>query len=179
MGWIKLDRKLLEHWVWQAKPFSQGQAWIDLLLLANHEDKKFMSGQSLVHGKRGDIYKSIVFFSERWGWERKKVKRFLDALEADRMAVVNATTHGTTITLINYGKYQSARTTKRPTEGQPMDNSVLTEGQQLPTYKNIKNNKKNKEGKEGGSAAVCPPGKPDPGFVDPVEEYYRKMGDLE
>ena len=31
-GWIKVSRAIQEHWVWDEKPFSKGQAWIDLLL---------------------------------------------------------------------------------------------------------------------------------------------------
>ena len=164
--------------MWE-KPFSRGQAWIDLLLSANHEDKKFVSGKAVIDGKRGSIYKSMEYFSRRWGWDRKKVKRLLDALEADRMITVNATTHGTTITIVNYEKYQGRRTTKGAAEGQPKDNSGISEGQDLPTYKNIKNIKNIKKEKEGGCAAVCPAGGSEPGFVDPMEEYYRQMGDLE
>ena len=35
-----VNRSILNHWVWDDKPFSKGQAWIDLIALANHTDKK-------------------------------------------------------------------------------------------------------------------------------------------
>ena len=37
-GWIKIHRDILYHEIWSDKPFSKGQAWIDLILLANHSD---------------------------------------------------------------------------------------------------------------------------------------------
>lgn len=45
-GWICLHRKIQESWLWELKPFSKGQAWIDLLINANFEDKKaLIAGQ--------------------------------------------------------------------------------------------------------------------------------------
>lgn len=43
-GWIKIHRDILYHEIWSDKPFSKGQAWIDLILLANHSDNKCMVG---------------------------------------------------------------------------------------------------------------------------------------
>lgn len=28
----------MDNWVWQDKPFSHGQAWVDMILMANHKD---------------------------------------------------------------------------------------------------------------------------------------------
>ena len=39
-GWIKLHRSIQDSWLWKKYPFSEGQAWIDLLMLANYEDEK-------------------------------------------------------------------------------------------------------------------------------------------
>ena len=41
-GWVKTYRSLTDHWVWQDKPFSKGQAWMDLLLMVNHCEKKVL-----------------------------------------------------------------------------------------------------------------------------------------
>jgi hypothetical protein len=35
-GWIKLHRKIVESPDWLSEPFTRGQAWVDLLLIANH-----------------------------------------------------------------------------------------------------------------------------------------------
>lgn len=36
-GWIKLHRKITDHWLWEDKPFARGQAMIDLLILAGYQ----------------------------------------------------------------------------------------------------------------------------------------------
>ena len=105
-GWVKIDRKIIDHWVWDDRPFSKGQAWIDLLLLANFKEKKFIRKNEVVEGKRGCVYESILGLSRRWGWSREKTTRFLKQLESDGMVRINATRQQTTITLVNYGIYQ-------------------------------------------------------------------------
>lgn len=39
-NFLPLNRSIQKHWLWNEKPFSKGQAWIDLILLANYEDTK-------------------------------------------------------------------------------------------------------------------------------------------
>jgi hypothetical protein len=39
MGWIAIDRKLLDSLIWNDdEPFNKRAAWIDLLMMANYED---------------------------------------------------------------------------------------------------------------------------------------------
>ena len=101
-GWIVISRQLQEHWLWNEKPFGKGQAWIDLLFLANYKDKKKIYKGEIVTCKRGDVNYSISFLADRWGWDRKTVRRFLAVLERDHMVTVSATTQRTTITIENY-----------------------------------------------------------------------------
>lgn len=89
-SWIKVFRNIEKSWLWEEKPFSKGQAWIDLLLLAKFRDESFISRRgNLVEGKRGNVYKSISSLADRWGWSRKKVDHFFNQLEADNMIKVN------------------------------------------------------------------------------------------
>ena len=67
VGWIKIFREIQNNWVWDDKPFSKGQAWIDLIILAKRTEEKFMSGGRMINGKRGCVYKSILYLSDRWG----------------------------------------------------------------------------------------------------------------
>lgn len=46
-GWIKIHRDILYHEIWSDKPFSKGQAWIDLILMANHSDNWMESSARL------------------------------------------------------------------------------------------------------------------------------------
>ena len=48
-GWISLHRKILENPILnRSRVYSNFEAWIWLLLKANHQDNKFMLGSDLV-----------------------------------------------------------------------------------------------------------------------------------
>lgn len=135
-GWISIHRKIEDNWVWQDRPFSYGQAWIDLIILANHEDNKGLKNGKLQTFKAGTVNRSILWLSNRWGWDRKKTSRFIKLLESDQMVSVNSTTHGTTITLINYEVYRYQGATDGAMDG-------TTDGQPLPQPLPINNNENN------------------------------------
>lgn len=143
-GWILLHRSIQEHCLWQKKPFDEARAWIDLLLLANHADVKVYKDGQIAEFKRGTVNRSILSLAERWGWERKKVRRFLSVLERDNMVTVNSTTRGTTITLVNYGVYQDMRATEWATDG-------------TTPPPQTKNDKKNEVKKEKRNRGMIPP----------------------
>lgn len=106
-GWISVHRKIFDNWVWEDKPFSKGQAWIDLLLLAYHEDvEKLYRGQVRTY-HRGEVHVSISFLADRWGWDWRKVKRYIMALEKTNMVISNSTPDGTTLTIVKYDDFQS------------------------------------------------------------------------
>lgn len=113
-GYIKVGRQLQHHWLWEDKPFSKGQAWIDLILMANYETKKFVYKNEVIEGQRGSVYRSITYLANRWGWSRKKTKCFLSQLENDKMVTTKVTTHGTTISIVKYSDFQDKGTTKEP-----------------------------------------------------------------
>ena len=43
-GYIKLHRSLMDNPLWTEKPFSRGQAWVDLLMLANRKIARSLMG---------------------------------------------------------------------------------------------------------------------------------------
>lgn len=151
-GWIKVDRGLSEHWLAEDKPYNHMSAWIDLLMLANHTDKKTVYKGELVTCKRGDVNLSILALSERWGWNRKKTTAFLKLLESDGMVTTNITKHRTTVTIENYDKFQGSGTTNGATNGttdeqqtgQGRVNGGTTKGQPRDITKNDKNDKNDK-----------------------------------
>ncbi len=116
-GYITIHRSIEDNWLWKEKPFSKGQAWIDLILLANYKEVKVPKGDAIAVYKKGCVHRPITFLAERWGWNRKTVKRFLDVLQSDGMVSTESTRSGTTITLINYGQYQNQGTTNGTTYG--------------------------------------------------------------
>lgn len=140
-GWFPVHRQLQEHWIWQDKPFSKGQAWIDLLMLANYEDSKAPYKGEIIDCKTGDVNISISQLSKRWGWSRDKTRKFLKLLESDGMTTTKATTNRTTITIENYTFYRDMVATDRA-----MDKA--TSRQRADTTKKnnkYKNTKKEKE----------------------------------
>ena len=84
-GWIKLDRKILGHWLWESRPFSDGQAWVDLLLLANSRVGVVRIGEKMLEIPRGGTFRSVRYFAERWGWSPKKVQCFFSVLKKEGM----------------------------------------------------------------------------------------------
>ncbi|NHL36662.1 DnaD domain protein [Clostridium botulinum] len=106
-GWISLYRSIQDHWLWQEKPFSKGQAWMDLLLSANHQDKKVLLGNELITVIRGSFITSQKKLMERWGWGSEKTRKFLKLLDDDRMIKFQPDKKKTTITIINYESYQN------------------------------------------------------------------------
>lgn len=109
-GWVKTHRSLFEHEIWLEKPFSKGQAWVDLWGNANHTPDFFMKRGQRVDIARGQIGWSQIKMQKRWGWSQNKVKRFLLRLKDERMVDFNTddlTKHLTTVvTICNYKKYQ-------------------------------------------------------------------------
>lgn len=117
-GWFKIQRDIEDHWIWKSnEPFDKRSAWIDLIMLANYADRRIMDDESVVLRKRGDVNYSMLWLAKRWKWDRRKVKRFLMALESDGMVSLHGTTHGTTITIENYAKHQDVRTTDSTYDG--------------------------------------------------------------
>ncbi len=112
-GWVLIYRSIRDGWVWDKKPFSHGQAWIDLILDANHDNGKFFLNGKLKRINRGQKWTSVRTLAARWGWRNEDVLNFLKALEADGMITREVSQAGTLITLINYDDFQGARNAKR------------------------------------------------------------------
>lgn len=140
-GWIKLHRKIQDCWIWSDKPFDKGRAWIDLLLLAMHRDKKLLINDELLTVERGSFMTSILKLSERWGWSRNKTTRFLNELENEQMLHTKRTPKGTLLTIENYGIYQSGDTEDDTTESTTDETThSTTDGTQKKNIKNEINN---------------------------------------
>lgn len=85
-GWIKLHRQIADNDLWLDKPFSKGQAWVDLLLITNHAKGLVKVKNGLTFPvERGECGYSVLALADRWGWSRGKVDRFLLSLEGQKM----------------------------------------------------------------------------------------------
>lgn len=112
LGWIKVWRKLASDSMWLEERFTRGQAWVDLLLLAQGLDRtEYYDGQYL-NFKSGTVYKSVSWLGERWKWNRRTVSLFLTQLEkANMIKVTSQKRHGTSIQIVNWHDYQSGQKT--------------------------------------------------------------------
>ncbi len=111
-GWVRIYRSLADHPIWMGRRFTPGQAWVDLIMLANFHDGKVLQGSVWIPVLRGQVFTSQLALAKRWHWNRKTVRGFLKALNLDNVLDIqtsNRTDTGyTLLTLLNYDKYQGA-----------------------------------------------------------------------
>ena len=198
-SYIKIDRGLKNHAIWLEKPFSKGQAWVDLLILAQGVDKDKTYRGRIQKMRSGEVYTSICYLEKRWGWSRNKVYRFLSYLvDAGMIAVQgwektaqgngtrkwtrNGTRDGTVITVENWAFYQYDGTTDGTTDGTRKGTTKRHTQEKAYTEKAYTEKADNNK---GAHAPDSPSGKndahlrlkPDQGTVDDIPESYRDMFD--
>jgi hypothetical protein len=104
-GWIKIHRKLKEHWIW-SDPI-KFQWWLIMLLEVNHKPCKMQLGLQLIEIKRGQSAKSLRTWATIFGCTPKTVSAFFKMLESDKMLVITTIGKGKqSTTLINITKYE-------------------------------------------------------------------------
>lgn len=132
-GWIKLHRKIKDHWIWKSE--RRLKWWIDILLTVNYSDSKVLIGGKLIECKRGQSVMSLETWAKRWNVTKKSVKDFFILLQNDSMLVYESVQITTRITVLNYDSYQIE------VNGQYTDNTRTVHGDCTQTRK--KRNKKN------------------------------------
>ena len=165
-GWLSLLRSIQEHWLWKDRPFSKGQAWIDLLLSVNFEKKKIYFDGILVEVDRGQTITSQLKLSERWGWGREKVKHFLNTLQSDTMISYKTSNKASIITICNYNDLQIQASNKP--DSKPTTKRQQTK-QQTDTNNNDNNNNNDNKKEHIADKPLTPIKKePDPEFASVV-----------
>jgi uncharacterized phage protein (TIGR02220 family) len=175
-GWIKLHRAIMDHPDWLAEPFTRAQAWVDLLLLANHKVGHIRKRGILIEVQRGQVGRSEETLAARWKWSREKVRRFLGRLGADgqisRNPVQQNPKLSCLISIVNYEAYQSGETTNETTEKHQTvqeqecknekNNSYCQNALQILSYLNEKTGKRYRDTsfiearlKDGGTIDEC------------------------
>lgn len=104
-GWVKIYRDITKHWVFDDPLLFK--IWLDIVLSANHEPKKFSIKNDLIEVQRGQFWTSIRKLAVRWGIDKDTVSKKLNLLQSDGMIFVDSQPRkGTMITVRNYGVYQ-------------------------------------------------------------------------
>ena len=144
-GWIKLHRKILDHYLFnEDRVFSKYEAWEYIILSANHSDSKFLLGNELIQLKAGQLVTSQSKLMEKFKWSKSKLKNFFELLSKDGMLKVETDTKKTTLTVVKYKDYQHLETAKRPTK----DREESAKSLRKDTNKNVKNDNNVKNEKE-------------------------------
>lgn len=126
-GWIALYRAIVDNeFLWNDKPFARGQAWIDLLLIANHKSKKILFDGRVKKVERGAMITSVSKLANRWGWSRTKVSAFLKVLAEEDMLTYEVNQKYTSIHITNYNKIQDGDR-KKAEDVQKKDSFIHTE----------------------------------------------------
>ena len=144
-GYILLHRQIQDHWIWTSNDkFDDRSAWIDLLLMVNHDDSKVPFNKGYITVKRGQHLTSQVKLASRWHWTRDRVKRFLKRLENDEMIVTDTTRNNTLVTIVKYDNYQTYRPTNKAPDNAPHQ-ATDKATDKAQTINDIKNDTKNEE----------------------------------
>jgi len=153
-GWISIHRQI-EDWKWYfSEPFTKTQAWIDMLLLANHTPGFFSIRGQTISVERGQIGWSEESLAKRWRWSRGKVRRFLKTLENEHQIVQQKSTVLGVITILNYDKFQQR--TQNGTTDSTTERQQTVQQTDTNNNDNNKNNENNISSKEESSHVVSP-----------------------
>lgn len=135
-GYVKVHRG------WEASPdfrneaYCERAAWLWLLSNAAYRPTIRVGGKGDdIAIEEGQIHVSDRSLASVWGWDKKRVRRFLARLERSKTVTSKRTANGTILTIENWAKYQVGEPTEGPTEGPTRDQRGTT-------------HKERKEGKE-------------------------------
>lgn len=130
-NWIKLNRSIRKHFLWDFTKPLYLMAWIDILMSANYADKKVVVGDSVITVPRGSFVTSLRKLATQWQCSKDTVKRILTILESDSMITCKADSKHTIITVENYALYQDVPDTDRDTNKDTQQTVTRTLGRHL------------------------------------------------
>lgn len=105
-GWVKLNRSILDHWIWQDLEFYR--AWTTLIMLANYEPKRRPFNGEIVTIEAGQLLGSVPYFAKATGLSPKRWRTLQKLLQKDGMIEVENTPKGARLSICNYSTYQDS-----------------------------------------------------------------------
>jgi hypothetical protein len=137
MGYIKINRKIFDHWVFDdAWAF---KAWVDLIGMANYEPSQFLINGKAFRVERGEMIRSLQTLARRWDCSVSKVSNLLKMLQDDGMVEFSSEKLATRIKITQYEDYQGIE----PSEQTQKKREKNAEKTQKKPYKERKNIFKN------------------------------------
>jgi hypothetical protein len=161
-GYIRVHRSLLD-WEWYGDE-AVTVLFLHLLLTVNWKVGKFR-GQDV---PPGTVVTSLDKLAGNFGWSRGKLRRTLLKLKQTGEATTHTTNHWTSVTLVNWAKYQNGdQPSDQPSDQQPANNRPTT-GRQPATIEEGK-----KERREEGKKDIVA-GKPPTRDIEWFKDQCRK-----
>lgn len=140
-GWIKVYRQLLDSELWKLDvPYSERDAWIELMLLANHKaDYITTKHKERIKIERGQHFTSIRKLAQKFTWSERRTRNYIKWLQDTGMITTKRHTDGTLLTIVNYDKFQGERHTDDLTDDRADDRAdVRTADRRTRSNKNDK-----------------------------------------
>lgn len=160
-GWISIHRKIRECDIWDYdEPFTRRDAWIDLLLLANHRDKDTIFDGKKITIQRGQYLTSVRKLSKEWHWGKDKTLKYLRLLEMCEMITRDTDSRRTLITIVNYDIYQDTN--------RVIADSIKDSKQTVSRQSSATNNNDNNVNNDNNNKYIC-------AFDDLWKIYPRKV----
>lgn len=108
-GWVTMHRgwRDCDQFEERRDPMADADAWFWLIEHTAWKPIRRRAGQGQpVTLERGQIHVSDRSLATAFLWDKKRVRRFLERLEAAKMVLQNRDQSGTILTICNYDKYQ-------------------------------------------------------------------------
>lgn len=116
--------------MFKPEPYCERAAWCWLLSNAAWKETRRIGGKGdEVMISEGQLHVSDRSLASVWGWEKKRVRRFLKKLETSKSATINRTINGTVLTLENWGLYQKPEPSEGPLAAPTGDQPGTTQEQ--------------------------------------------------
>lgn len=149
-NWIKLNRELFEKPIWLNSTAEQKVILIAILGMVNHAPVEWEWNGNKFSCKPGQKITSLQGIAEKCGKgiTIQNVRTALKRFEKLEFLTNESTKQGRLITVVNWGKYQSADTKHNNEANNQLTNDQQRPNNQLTTNKNNKNDKNDKEERE-------------------------------
>ena len=147
-GWISLHRKILDNPILSnSRVYSRMEAFIFLLLRANHSERNVPIGVVLYNVKKGQMITSQMKLCKQFKWVNTKLRNYLKLLENDGMIEVKTETNLTRLTILNYESYQDyqIKTKSKPNKNQSIPKSKPNTNNNVDNVNNVNNVNKRKD----------------------------------
>lgn len=138
--WIKLYRKLKDSPIWQHLNSRQRDIYINILLMANYDEKEWFDGHELVKISPGEFITSLPNIKKNCSKEVtiQNIRTCLLILEKGQFLTCKSTNQYRRIKVLNWGKYQGkdCELTGKLTDDQQATNRQLTATKEIKKLRN-------------------------------------------